>query len=354
MHTDRAPTRIPKIVDDRGCAYAIQVRVEDAALTKSRAAAIKQVVEILKNRESPAHKWVVGVAVVCAIGCMIAGMAMTWPMWGIFAGIFATGVAAQVVSARLATGMQSADVRRIRSLLLGEGLCPSCGEELLDVLEAEDGCDECPRCEAAWFVSEIGSRLSGEDSIQPITQWKAKAIIEAPKSIWRAESKLWAKDAHGDSAALLRITPKDRIRTVTSDDFQTRLREGWRRVRRLGRVRRVIVVVALSPFLLFICTMLVVATSIHAASWITAAGLGCFLIYRMTMIVRGYWFTNAARARDAMLESSLCPTCAEDLVGAAVFRNGITECPACAAAWRVPVKDVVPYAAASVGDAGKG
>jgi len=270
------------------------------------------------------------------------------------AGIFAIGVAAQLVSSRLKTGMQSADVRRIRALLLGEGLCPSCGAELLDVLEAEDGCDTCPGCDAAWLVSEIGSRLSGDDSIQPISPRKAKAIIDAPKSIWRAESKLWAADAHGDLAALLRITPKDRIRTAANDDFQNRLREGWKRVRRLGCVRRVIVVVALSPFLLFVCTMLVVATSIHAASWITAAGLGCFLIYLTTMILRGYWFTNAARARDAMLESSLCPTCADDLAGAAVFDSGITECPACAAAWRVPVKDGDPYAGASGGDAGKG
>lgn len=340
------------LMDDRGCACALRLHVASTSLTRARAAAVRQAIEILAHRESPAHKWVIGLAILSCIVCLIVGIAMKWPVWAIVISFVLIGLLMQSALSKLTKEVSPAELLQIRKLMLSEGLCPVCGFELLNVVATGDGCGECPKCEAAWLVSEIATRMEGEESLQPISPRAASTIIAARKSIWRAEPRLWAKDAHGASTAILRVTPKDRMRGARTEGREQQLRIAWKQVRRLGRLRRWALALALVFVWSIISIFLAVASSMSVAPWIKTVPLACLGIYLIVMVVRGYWFTSGSRARDAMLAQWTCPACAEELGVIAGGPPDVVQCPACAATWRLPVNAESPYASVSPTDAG--
>ena len=76
-----------------------------------------------------------------------------------------------------------------------------------------------------------------------------------------------------------------------------------------------------------------------SALWIILGALGLvFGILMLTCLFSSDYGASAAFIRETLLKDELCPSCMEDLRGVEPDEFGLTECPMCTAAWRVPGK----------------
>jgi hypothetical protein len=282
-----------------------------------------------------------GEALVWGCGYMLAGLIAAVTIGRLAREPWLPGVVILMVVVGMALVQRHTAVRRsrenIRSTLLSAGCCASCGYDLRGAQCDSRGLTCCPECGAMWVLSDASSEGPGD---RP--EWARGPVGRLMEDM--GLGFLLKRGSHSGIDGRGRVVefvfpvparrPPSHWHLIPDDDRYELERKLWA----LDSVFRTLMVGG---------TAALVLGSLLIASWSIGAGgaprslfLHAFwpLFFIALTIARLRYpvVLDKGRISSVMLSYGRCPSCAGSLSQSPPDREGITDCPHCRAAWRVP------------------
>ncbi len=220
-------------------------------------------------------------------------------------------------------------------LTLQEGLCAACGYNLVGLAPEQDGRVVCPECGSAW----------GADRIENAAPFAPGARLGdvAPRLI-RSAAPMGPVQTLRDDRGQPRVLVHPRLRRerrTASTEHHERLRRAARRTARIGRFVRwpvAAVLIAMGCGIASILWWAAMQVGLRGTgTLLLVAFVGPLMFFALGLgVLLGNFGYNARRVRAALLAEGLCPSCAALLAGRTPEADGLTLCPVCDAAWRLP------------------
>jgi hypothetical protein len=227
--------------------------------------------------------------------------------------------------------------RAAADVYLRRGLCASCLYSLAGLEPAPDGCLSCPECGSAWKrdrIVDFAAFTTASESDGLAATRRVGEMLTRSAGDFSAGSR--AKDHRNQPCTLIPPTLRHHLATAP-EPLRPRLAAARKRIRRSGRLLRMIVTVVIA--IVFITPPVALLT-------LRGFGAGRYVILSFFMLAFGILLTLgvargnfAYRKRDiirAMLDQRLCPSCAEDLTPRTPnppAPDGLTTC-ICGHSWR--------------------
>jgi len=335
-----------RINDDAGVARPLDWGTSGQAVPAKRAVILRQAADLIDFNRSGSR--VALPVLIMILAHIVSQQAVRWMNWGqwmqvciFWAFIPLMWWAYRRESRKLV--LQSRD--RVVAYLTSQGMCPACAYDLAGVQAGADARVTCPECAALWD----GSRLTGAERFWLHKVDDERRVVFRPwadqwKQMFRPSSRLWHADDRGRDAKLLTASLRDGLTLSRSGSHAERAREGWRRARASGRVKRFF---ASSVVVAFLWGVALIPLLVGPPAG--GAGFG-FILAMMVLLplftaigvwmCRGTAFADPYVVRARMVEQRICPVCLADLAGQQVEEDGCCVCGVCGAAWRANVEQV--------------
>jgi len=225
------------------------------------------------------------------------------------------------------------------TVLLNDGLCPTCAYSFAGLGPGADGCYECPECGAAWRASRVIRRTvfheqPGEGFAAPDAWWRRVGMNVGLRRL---------KDDRGIEGPAADARLRESLAATTDPQRRERLLGVRRAAVAEGRVARF----GLALFYavvggLQIWNVLLAPARAKSPLGILAMVGGVILFGVAAMFLRSNVGISKRTLRREMLRRALCPRCAADLDGSRPSDDGCTVCRECGAAWRTEEVNPVP------------
>jgi ribosomal protein L37AE/L43A len=219
-----------------------------------------------------------------------------------------------------------ASAKEIASIVLREGLCPSCGYNLFGLSTESDGCISCPECGAAWF----SARVDRAEPFEPVDQGRVSLPFAGRLDFVGVAHA----DDRGHTVGLVHPRLRAALARAAGAEQRARLIAARQRMARGGKIVRLLV----GGF------FVVVGIGVLILMWSTgtmgAAGLGGLLAPLMFIglgvgVIFGNFAYQTSTVVAAMKENGLCPSCGSSLRECAVEDDGCRVCRLCRTAWHL-------------------
>lgn len=343
------PIRLtPRTKDDRAHPvhlYALQPQTDDDAALIDLQMRIEQMVtpgQSLHQRVTLPTLLRLLASVVCMGGAAFASHAVpSIPGFFWFVGAVLVWIAfAAILTAREIERKSAVIV----AAFLREGRCPGCGYMLADVpASSDDGRVACPECAAAWNADRITNDLGTPERIhahvravhQPMWMQRLTMPVHRP---------LIVADAHGRAVHVtdpmvrrLDGPARERVGEVRIGSIRRQLRREHR-----GRGSGLLFAAAIFGFggYQLLTTPVGVAGYLGIALSMGKLLLAAVLLWAVLGWVYSVFTGEAAlerqRTKRVLTDHALCPGCCEPLENVPLDAAGLSECPACHAAWTIP------------------
>jgi len=224
--------------------------------------------------------------------------------------------------------------REVVGIILADGLCPACAYSLRDVPVEQDGCATCPECGSAWRAEGIRRYIDPPD----LAAMGHPRLGRWLERLGNAGSSRSLKDDQGVVQSMVGVRDLKMAREQATPEPATRLRGALAALRPRGRLRRL----AGGGFVLLLALAVLPSLGTDPMALLQSGptGLGLFVFVLFGVVFAAAIFvSDAGRAptvvRRVLLEHSLCPGCASDLLDVEPNSDGCTVCPECGAAWKL-------------------